>query len=118
MAVEVLSYDTFEDVIDKHQIVFIDFWANWCAPCKVFATVFEKVAIMHPDIKFVSVDIEHEDKLATEFSIQSVPHLLVMKEGIAVYSDAGAIPEKTLSELVEQAREADVSRIKENIRED
>lgn len=115
MAVIELTYDSFGAAIDDNHIVFIDFWANWCAPCKGFSLIFKKVAEQNEDIAFFTVDIEKETQLAKEFNIQSVPHLLVMKEEIAIFSDSGAMSEKSLCELVEQARAADVSQVKAEI---
>ncbi len=103
----------FEALIEQHDVVFVDFWATWCAPCKQFATIYERVAALHPNITFATINIEKEPELAETFNIRSIPHLMVFKQGIAIYSEAGSMPESTLKELVEQAAEADVSSIRE-----
>ena len=102
----------FETLIADHEIVFIDFWATWCAPCKQFAKIFAEVADLNKDIIFASVNIETESQLAEAFHIRSIPHLIVFKQGIAIYSEAGSMPTSTLKELVQQALVADVTEIK------
>ena len=98
----------FEVFIHDHELIFIDFWATWCAPCMQFAKIYEKVAIKHPDIVFAKINIETEQELAESFHIRSIPHLMVLKQGIIIYSEAGSMPESTLTELIQQARDADV----------
>lgn len=116
-AVHVITGQAFEAFIEEHPIVFVDFWATWCAPCKQFATVYERIAEMHPNVVFASVNIEHETVLTETFNIRSIPHLMVFKQGIAIYSEAGSMPESTLKELVIQALDADVSAIRERLDE-
>lgn len=113
-----VTSDGFESLIENNQLVFVDFWAPWCAPCKQFATTFERVAALHSDIVFAKVNIESEHELAETFQIRSIPHLMVFKQGIAIYSEAGSMPESTLKELVEQALDADVSAIREQLDKD
>lgn len=110
-----ISGDTFEACIHEHTLVFIDFWAPWCAPCKQFAHVYEQVAAQYSDILFAKINIEDEPELAETFGIRSIPHLMVFKQGIAIYSEAGSMPSSTLTELVQQAFAADVSQIREQI---
>ncbi|AWN74445.1 thioredoxin family protein [Legionella anisa] len=107
----------FQSLIDKNEIVFIDFWADWCAPCKQFSKVYEQVAEQFPNIKFAKVNIEAEQQLSDFFEIRSIPHLMVFKEGIVIYSNAGSMPASTLKELVEQAVAVDVSAIKAELQE-
>jgi len=113
-----LTGDKFEALIENNDIVFIDFWASWCAPCKQFAHVYERVAYSYKNIVFTKVNIEEESELADVFHIRSIPHLMVFKQGIAIYSEAGSMPESTLKELVEQALVADVSEIKAQLKEE
>lgn len=108
----------FETTINENSLVFVDFWAPWCAPCRQFGTVYEKVAVKHPDILFTKINIEEEQELAETFSIRSIPHLMVLKQGIVIYSEAGSMPESTLIELVQQALAADVSKIRSEIDEE
>ena len=107
----------FESLIQDNEIVFVDFWAEWCAPCKQFAQVYEQVAGLFSNVVFAKINIEHEHEMAESFSIRSIPHLMVFKSGIAIYSEAGSMPESTLKELIEQALSADVSAIRQQIDE-
>ena len=110
-----VGIDQFEALIRDNEIVFIDFWATWCAPCKQFSQVYEKVAGSHEGVVFAKIDIEKEQELADTFQIRSIPHLMVFKQGIVIYSEAGSMPESTLQELVQQAITADVSKIREQL---
>ncbi len=110
-----ISSSEFESFVEQNNVVFVDFWATWCAPCKQFAAIYERVAELNPTVSFATVNIEHEAELAETFNIRSIPHLMVFKEGIAIYSESGSMPESTLKELVEQALEADVSAIREEL---
>lgn len=103
----------FEKIIQDNEIVFVDFWAEWCAPCKTFSKVYEQIAEKNASIFFATVNIEEEPKLAEAFSVLSIPHLIVFKKGIAIYSESGSMPESVLKELVDQALAVDVDRIKE-----
>lgn len=116
-AVQSVTNLLFEPLIKDNVIVFVDFWATWCAPCKQFAHVYEQVAALYPSIVFGKVNIEDESELADMFQIQSIPHLMVFKEGIAIYSEAGSMPESTLNELVQQVLAVDVSDIRRELDE-
>lgn len=105
----------FESLLAERDIVFVDFWAPWCVPCKQFKDTYEAVSAQYPDITFCSVNIEQESELAELFELRSIPHLMVFKQGIAIYSESGAMPESTLKELVEQALVVDVDTIKETL---
>lgn len=104
-----------DELIVENEIVFVDFWAEWCAPCKQFAAVFERVAKENSGIVFAKVNLEHQSDLAEKYQIRSIPHLLIFKQGIIVYSESGSMPESALKELVEQALVVDVSAIRSQI---
>lgn len=110
--VKAISTEQFEATIQDHEIVLFDFWASWCAPCKQFAHVYDKVAAAYPQILFAKINIEEQQELADTFQIRSIPHIMVFKQGIVIYSEAGSMPESTLKDLVEQAVSANVSEIK------
>ena len=107
----------FETTINTNQLVFVDFWATWCAPCRQFGMVYEQVALKYPEILFAKINIEEEPELAETFNIRSIPHLMVVKQGIVIYSEAGSMPESALAELVQQALAADVSKVRSQIDE-
>jgi thioredoxin 1 len=107
-----VNSEQLEKLIQNNEIVFVDFWAEWCAPCKQFAVVYEKISAEYENIVFAKINIAEEQELADVFQIRSIPHLMVFKQEIVVYSEAGSMPESTLKELVQQAQMADVSSIK------
>jgi thioredoxin 1 len=115
---QAVTAEQFEAVIRDNEIVIIDFWAPWCAPCKHFAHVYDRVAAQYTTVFFAKVNTEHEHELANFFQIRSIPHLIVFKQGIVIYSEPGSMPESTLKELVQQALDADVSEIKMQLDKD
>jgi thioredoxin 1 len=110
-----LTHDNFELTVQQAPIVIIDFWASWCKPCQAFKPIFEKVAVDNPDIIFAAVDIEQETSLASDFNIRSVPFIVVLRDNIIIYAEAGTLTESAFRDLVEQARKVDVSTIHEKI---
>lgn len=107
-----LTADNFDEVT-KHDLLVIDFWAEWCSPCKAFAKVIENVSKQYPEVTFASVDVEAEKSLALEFSIRSVPFVMIMRSRVVVYADAGLLTEKALSELLDQAQSLDETVLRE-----
>ncbi|MFA5959102.1 MAG: thioredoxin family protein [Tatlockia sp.] len=113
-----LAFNDFEACIQKNEIVFIDFWAQWCAPCKQFASVYAQVAKQYPQVVFAKVNVETEEDFASSLQIQSIPHLMVFKQGILIYSESGSLPESVLKDLVEQALHVDVKEIRQKLDEE
>ena len=117
MATIELTKDTFEDTIVNNSTVLVDFWAEWCGPCKMFGPVFEKVSEDHPDIVFAKVDTELEQELSAYFNIRSIPTLMVFRDQIGIYSQPGALPEPALRDLIEQAGSLDMDDVRRQIEE-
>jgi thioredoxin len=103
-----LGAGNFEQTITDNQIVFVDFWAAWCGPCRQFAPVFEKAATDHPDMVFGKVDTEAEQALAASARITSIPTLMAFKDGTLVFSQPGALPPATLEQLITSVEQLDV----------
>ena len=118
MATVDLTADTFDETIADNDIVLIDFWAEWCGPCRVFAPVYESVSEKHDDIVFAKVDTESERALAGRFGIRSIPTLAIFREGIAIYAQPGAIPEEGLEDLIRQTRELDMDEVRRAIEDE
>jgi thioredoxin 1 len=113
-----ITESSFESVIKNHEIVFVDFWAEWCAPCIQFAKIYEKVAGQYPTICFGKINVEVESVLSETFAIRAIPHLMVFKQGLVIYSDSGSMVESGLKELAEQALEADVTEVRKVLEEE
>ncbi|WP_395296787.1 thioredoxin [Kitasatospora hibisci] len=113
-----LTKENFDEIVpgpDGKDFVFIDFWAAWCGPCRQFAPVFEKAAERHPDLVFAKVDTEAQQELAAAFGIQSIPTLAIIREGVLVFSQPGALPEATFEDLIGQARKLDMAEVKRKV---
>jgi len=112
-----LTEATFDEVLAQNDIVFVDWWAAWCGPCRAFAPVFEKVAGEHPDIVFGKVDTEASPSLAGSAGIRSIPTLMVFREKLLLFSQAGALPAAALEDLVKQVRELDMDQVRRAVAE-
>lgn len=108
MAVLTITEDNFNDAVERSAILVLDFWATWCGPCRSFAPVFDAAAAKHTDIVFAKVDTDAEQGLANAFGIRSVPTLMVIREKVMVYREAGALPASSLEKLIEQVRLIDM----------
>lgn len=117
MATVTMTQANFDETVTAHDIVLVDFWAAWCGPCRSFAPNFEKVSDEFPDIVFAKVDTEAEQGLAASFNIMSIPTLMVIRESMVLFSQAGALPERALRELVEKVRELDMLEVHRQILE-
>lgn len=103
-----LTQDNFDSTITDNDIVVVDFWADWCGPCKMFAPTFEAASEKFPDIVFGKVDTEAEQSLAGAAGIQSIPTLMVFREKILLFSQAGALPPSALDDLLTQVKALDM----------
>ena len=110
-----LTNTNFKTTVERQGITFVDFWATWCGPCRAFAPVFEKAAEKNPDIVFGKIDTEAQPELAQSFSISAIPTLMIFRDGIAVFSQAGALPAAALDELVTQVRALDMEKVKAEV---
>jgi thioredoxin len=117
MATVTATQDNFDDIIQNNSIVFVDFWAPWCAPCRSFAPVYEEVSEKHQDIVFAKVNTEDEQELAGQFRVRSIPTLMIFREKIILFSQPGALPANSLEELIQKARELDMDQVRQEIAE-
>jgi thioredoxin 1 len=117
MATVDLTADTFERTIVDNDIVLIDFWADWCGPCKMFAPWYEEVSDNHDDVVFGKVDTEQEQALAAGFDIRSIPTLMAFREDILVFKQPGALPKEALEELVGQIKALDMDDVRRQVAE-
>jgi thioredoxin 1 len=105
----------FETLITESPIVFVDFWAEWCGPCKMFGPIFEAASEKHPDVVFAKVDTEAEQALAGAAGITSIPTLMAFRDGILLFRQPGALPAASLEELIGAIKAADMEEIKKEV---
>jgi thioredoxin len=115
MATIELTKDNFEQTINGNQTVIIDFWAPWCGPCRGFAPVFEKASESHPDVVFAKVNSDEQQELAGAFNIRSIPTLMVFREKVVLFQQAGALPGQALEQVLTQAKSLDMAKVHQEI---
>src|ERR671926_1771806 len=106
-----ITKDTFNDTINNNDIVLVDWWAEWCGPCRSFAPVFEEASGRHDDIVFGKIDTEAQPELSAMARITSIPTIMAFREGILIFSQAGALPSASLEELIGKVRELDLAEV-------
>jgi thioredoxin len=115
MATMQLTKDNFEQEVLGNDIAVIDFWAPWCGPCKSFGPTFEAVSDQHEDVLFAKVNTEDEQELAAHFNIRSIPTLMIIRDKVIVFTQAGALPKPALEDVVSQAKALDMDMVRAEI---
>jgi thioredoxin len=115
MGVVAIGAQDFQQVVEKGGIVLIDWWAPWCGPCRAFAPTYEKVAEANPDVTFAKVNTEEERDLAGAFQIRSIPTLMIFRDKVLLFAQAGALPQAALEEVLKKARELDMEMVRAEI---
>lgn len=118
MATVEMTKDNFQDTIDGNDVVILDFWAEWCGPCRAFGPVFEQASENHQDIVFGKINTEEQPELAESFGVTSIPTLVVFKEKIGIFQQPGAMPPGAFGELIEKVREVDMDDVRKQIAEE
>ena len=115
MAYVELTKENFEEVISSNDMVVVDYWAEWCGPCKSFGPVFEKVSEDFPDAVFAKVDTENQQEIASMFQIRSIPTLMIFREKVIVFSQPGAVPEGALRDVINKVQDLDMVEVHKQV---
>jgi thioredoxin len=117
MATLDLTKDNFEQIVTGNDVVIVDFWAPWCAPCRAFAPTFEQASEQHADVVFAKVNTEEEQEVAGAFNIRSIPTLMVFRENVILYAEAGSLPAQALEQVITQVKGIDMPAVHREIAE-
>ncbi|MBN2815529.1 MAG: thioredoxin [Campylobacterales bacterium] len=115
MACKDLTVEDFNLTLDNNEIVIVDFWAEWCGPCRQFAPIFEKVSEKHTDVVFAKVNTEEQQTLAAQYNVFSIPTLMVVRQGIILLNQAGSLPEEAFDKMIAHVKGLDMDAIREEI---
>jgi thioredoxin 1 len=115
MGVQSIGKEDFQQTVEKGGILFIDWWAPWCGPCRAFAPVYEKVAEANPDVAFAKINTDEEQELAASFNIRSIPTLMIFRDKVLLFAQPGALSQNVLEELVRKVRELDMEQLRAGI---
>ena len=111
MATVELTKDNFEQTVNENPLVIVDFWAPWCGPCRGFAPVYEKASETHKDVVFAKVNTDEQQELAGAFQIRSIPTLMVFREKVILFQQAGALPGQAVEQVITQAKTIDMAKV-------
>jgi len=115
MATVELTADNFNSTVSGDGLKLVDFWAEWCPPCRMFGPVFEKASEQHPDAVFGKVDTEAQPEIAATFNITSIPTLMIIRDSVVLYAQPGALPEQALEELITKAEAVDMDEVRASL---
>lgn len=113
-----LNAQNFDATLDEHDTVVIDFWAPWCQPCLAFKPIFERVAEQFPQVCFASIDVQAEKELSEDFNIRQIPLIMILRQRVALFSEAGTLTQSALVDLVQQALKLDMSALELESKDD
>jgi thioredoxin 1 len=115
MATVELTAENFTSTVSGDSLILVDFWAQWCGPCRMFGPIFEKLSERHPDATFGKLDTEAEPEVAASFQISSIPTLMIIRDSVLLYSEPGALPEAALDELITKAKALDMDEVRASL---